>query len=209
MINIAIADDHLLFAQSLKQFLETEKNINVVGLAGNGLELLQIVSCHKVNLVVVDIRMPVMDGFTTCKALKSFHPDIKIVLLSMFEEAHPANEFKHIGASGYISKSCSGADFMNVIFAVHRGETVLPEEYNVEKRELSGQTQAGQPAGELTSREREIVSLIGRGLTSPAIAAKLFISVNTVKEHRKQIFRKLNFSNVQEVVAYAVTQRLC
>ncbi len=209
MLNIAIADDHLLFAQSLKHFLEAEKNMNVIGIARNGLELLEIVAQHQIGLAIIDIRMPVMDGVATCKALRSLHAEIKIVMISMFEEAGLANELKSLGANGFISKTCSGADLINAINAAYSGEALFSRFGSGEEIEMPRPAIARPNIGELTNREKEIVSLIGKGFTSPAIAAKLFISINTIKEHRKNILKKLNLKNVQELVAWAITNRFC
>jgi len=209
MLNIAIADDHRLFSQSLKQLLETEKKFNVVGIGRTGEELIDIVSRTQVNLVIVEYRMPGMDGVTACKKLRLLFPNLKIIMLSTFEEAGIANELKNIGVNGYFSKTSESVDFINAIYSIWEGKTIFPEYLSTATIKSFQPALTMQVTIDLTAREKEIISLISRGLTSQAIAANLFISINTVKGHRKNILKKLNLKNIQELVAYAIALGLC
>jgi DNA-binding NarL/FixJ family response regulator len=209
MLNIAIADEHLLFSRGLKKLLETERSFNVVEIAKNGDELIDIVSRHNIHLAIVDLRMPAMEGMAVCKELRSCHPNLKIIMLSVLEETSIAEELKNVGVDGYIYKTCEPKDFIDAIYSVCGGHTVFPEYSSGAKITLAQLPFTKQFGFNLTSREKEIISLISRGFTSPAIASKLFISINTVKGHRKHILKKLYLNNAQGLVAYAITHGLC
>jgi two-component system, NarL family, nitrate/nitrite response regulator NarL len=209
MLNIAISDKHPLFAHGLKHLLETETRFNVVGIGRNELELVDIISRHNVNLAIVNLQMPVLVGLAACKNLRLSYPGLKIIVLSTIEATNMAGEFQNIGVNGYISKSCEGTDLIKTINTVWEGKTAFPEYFSTATIKSSVPLLPVYNAGELTSREREIVSLVGSGFTTPAIAANLFISINTVKGHRKNILKKLNLKNIQQLVAYAIAIGLC
>jgi DNA-binding NarL/FixJ family response regulator len=209
MLNIAISDHHPLFAHGLKHLLETETRFNVVGIGMNELELVDIISRHNVNIAIVDLPMPVMDGMASCKKLRLSHPSLKIIMVSVLEEASIANGLKNIGINGYISKTCKNVDFIKAIYTVWEGKTIFPEYNSTATIKLFQPPLPIHDIVDLTGREKEIVSLVGRGFTSPNIADKLFISINTVKGHRKNILKKLHLKNIQELVAYAIANNLC
>lgn len=209
MLNIAIADDQPIFSQGMKQLLETQNRFNVVGIGKNESELNELVSRHSVNLAIVDFGGTLIKRMMICKKLRLSYPGLKIIVISTSEETNICRELKSIGVSGYIFKSCEGIDFINAVNAVWQGKTVFPEAFSKETEKSQIFFMPEQVASELTAREKEIVSLVGRGFTSPAIAEKLYISINTVKGHRKNILKKLNLKNIQELVAYSIAQCLC
>lgn len=185
MLNIAIADDQPIFSHGMKQLLETQSRFNVVGIGKNESELNELVSQYPVNLAIVDFGGTLIKRMTACKKLRLTYPGLKIIVVSISEETSISQELKSIGVSGYISKSCEGMEFINAVKTVWEGKTVFPEPVSTDTIKSQRSFLPEQAIYDLTIREEEIVSLVGRGFTSPAIAEKLFISINTVKGHRK------------------------
>jgi DNA-binding NarL/FixJ family response regulator len=208
MFNIAIADDHLLFSLGLKELLVTEIEFNVVGIAKNGADLITIIDHNHVDLAIIDIRMPVLDGVSTCKKLRVKYPNLKIIVLSMFAEISIATELKKIGAHGYIFKDSDNIEIINHVYCVRDGKTAFPEISEISETNFYYAAFKNDFQNTLTRREIEITSLIRMGLTSNKIALKLFISLNTVKQHRKHILKKLRLNNIQELVAYAISHNI-
>jgi len=156
----------------------------------------------------VDIKMPVMDGVSACRKLRVDHPRLKIIVLSMFAEISIATELKKIGVHGYLFKDTDHIEIINYIYGVSNGKKVFPEISETSPVNFYLPLSINNARQILSSREVEITSLIRRGLTSGKIASKLFISLNTVKQHRKHIFKKLNLTNIQELVTYAIVNNI-
>ena len=200
MITIAIAEDHQALIDGMKVFLEYENDIKVVGEANNGDRLLDIVRSKKPDIVLTDIRMPIMDGITAAKHIKDEFPQCKIIAFSMFEQDEAITQMQQAGASGYILKNSSLKLVIEAIRAVYRGETFFDSGLKKTVKEDNGEVQ-------LSKREKEIVKLVGEGKTSQEIADALFIGKATVDTHRKNILKKLNLQGKSELMRYSVEKK--
>jgi len=209
MIRVLIADDHQMFVDGLKSLLVEEKEMCVVGEASNGYEVLEICEHEQVDIVIMDINMPLMDGIQTSKKLSKTHPSVKILGLSMYNDKDYITDILKAGARGYVLKNTGKDSLMNAIATLQSGSTYLSEE--VSKTLLSSfmKSQTGdQLIEKLSDREREVLDCIASGLTTHEIADKLFISKNTVETHRKNLLYKLKAKNTAELVNNAYKQRL-
>lgn len=200
MITIAIAEDHQALIDGMKVFLEYEPDLKVVGEANNGDRLLDIVRSKKPDIVLTDIRMPIMDGITAARHIKKEFPDCRIIAFSMFEQEEAITQMQEAGASGYILKNSSLKIVIEAIRAVYRGETFFDSGLKTPQKEDTGEVQ-------LSKREKEIVKLVGEGKTSQEIADVLFIGKATVDTHRKNILKKLNLQGKTELMRYSVEKK--
>jgi DNA-binding NarL/FixJ family response regulator len=209
MTNVLIADDHKMFVDGLKSLLEEEKEIRVVGEAKNGYEVLEICDQEKVDIVIMDINMPEMDGIQASRELLKRHPSVKILGLSMYNDRDYISDILKAGALGYILKNTGKEGLLNAIATLKSGENYLGEE--VSKTLLNSFMKnplVEQMTEKLSDREKEVLECIATGLTTHEIADKLFISKNTVETHRKNLLYKLKARNTAELVNNAYKQRL-
>lgn len=209
MTRILIADDHQMFVDGLKSLLVEEKEMCVVGEAKNGHEVLEICDDREVDIVIMDINMPKMDGILATKELPKKHPAVKILGLSMYNDRDYISDILKAGARGYVLKNTGKENLLLAIATLQSGSNYLSEE--VSKTLLSG-FMKNNPSTHFTEkvsdREREVLECIASGLTTHEIADKLFISKNTVETHRKNLLYKLNAKNTAELVNNAYKQRL-
>ena len=201
-INILLADDHTIVLEGLKEVLNHEDDLEVVGLANNGSEVLEFVRQHDVDVIVMDINMPVLDGLNCSKQLKKEHPEIKIIILTMYPQKSFTEEIIKIGIDGCLLKNNSGEELVNAIHRVMSGRNYydLIKTFNSEDEEVVQH--------KLSEREIDIIKGLAEGLTSPQIADKLCISEHTVRTHRKNILRKTNIANTTLLVQFAIEQQL-
>jgi len=200
MIKLAIAEDHQALIDGMKVFLEYEEDIKIVGEASNGDRLLDIVRSKKPDVVLTDIRMPVMDGITAARHIKQEFPNCKIIAFSMFEQDEAIHQMQEAGASGYILKNSSLKKVIEAIRAVHKGETYF--DTGIKSKETTATDEVP-----LSKREKEILKLVGEGKTSQEIADTLFIGKTTVDTHRKNILKKLNLQGKTELMRYSVEKK--
>lgn len=208
MIKVLIADDHQMFIDGLKSMLQDFEGITVVGEAMNGREVLEHCQRTAVDIVIMDISMPVMDGIETTRRLLEKHPAIKILGLSMYNDRNFISDMLKTGAAGYILKNTGREDLINAIQALHAGENYLGED--VRKTLLSSfmKNTKFQVDEKLSEREMEVLECIASGLTTQEIASKLFISKNTVETHRKNLLYKLKARNTAELINNAYKKRI-
>jgi DNA-binding NarL/FixJ family response regulator len=201
-IRILLADDHLLVRQGLRVLLE-QAGMAVVGEAADGLETLRLAHTHHLEVAVLDIAMPHLNGLETARRLRETVPQTKIILLTMHSEAPYVLEALHAGVVGYVVKTQAATDLVQAIHTVVQGAIYLsPQVTNaVVQAYLAGAT---LPADPLTSREREIVQRIAEGQTTKEIAAVLGLSVKTVESHRINLMRKLDIHETATLVRYAI-----
>ncbi|OFZ23250.1 MAG: hypothetical protein A3D92_08975 [Bacteroidetes bacterium RIFCSPHIGHO2_02_FULL_44_7] len=206
-IRIAVVDDHKLFRESLAKFLDSENDFNVHLLASNGSELLNLLKSIRIDVVLLDIRMPILDGWQTLTLLTERHPKIRVIMLSMYESESYIVEGIKMGARSFLCKDCETETLIDAIYTVHSEGFFFDKvtaralrnkiaDRNVEEIRLNHES--------LTDRETQIVQLICTGKSSKEIAALLFISVRTVEAHRKSIFRKTECKNTATLAIYAV-----
>jgi DNA-binding NarL/FixJ family response regulator len=209
MIRVLIADDHQMFVDGLKSLLVEEKEMHVVGEAKNGYEVLEICDHEQVDIVIMDINMPLMDGIQTSRKLSKKHPSVKILGLSMYNDRDYISDILKAGALGYVLKNTGKESLLSAIATLQSGSSYLSEE--VSRTLLSGfmkNHSSEQMIEKLSDREREVLDCIASGLTTHEIADKLFISKNTVETHRKNLLYKLKAKNTAELVNNAYKQRL-
>ena len=204
MIKLLIADDHLIIRQGLRLILETESDFELIGEASDGSEALSLCKKLKPDVVLMDLRMPNMDGLTAIETLRTEQPQIAVVILTTFNEDELMFRGLQAGARGYLLKDTDRATLFDTIRAAARGETLLKPE--VMARVLS---QANKPKLErkepvdLTDRELEVLAQVARGERSKEIAIQLGISERTVKAHLASIYEKLGVDSRAAAIAIA------
>jgi len=205
-IRILLADDHLLVRQSLRILLE-QAGMAVVGEAADGPETLRLAHTHHLEVAVLDIAMPHLNGLETARRLRETVPQTKIILLTMHSEAPYVLEALHAGAVGYVVKTQAAVDLVQAIHTVVQGAiSVSPRVTHAVVQAYL--TCATPPLDPLTSREREIVQRIAEGQTTKEIAAHLGLSVKTVESHRINLMRKLDIHETATLVRYAIRRGL-
>jgi len=197
-IKILLADDHRIVIDGLKLILGNRETFEVVGEVGNGQEVLDFLENQRVDIVVLDINMPVMDGITCAKRIKSLYKQVKVIVLTMYAQKSFLEEIIQIGIDGCLLKNNTGKELADAIDRVHAGKSYYDQiqAFSSEKEEVK-QYKLGE-------REIEIIQLLAQGLSSQQIADKLFISQHTVKTHRKNILRKLELHNTSELIQYSL-----
>ena len=209
MTRLLLADDHQLFVDGLKSLLVDEDDLCVVGEASNGSEVLEFCDREQVDIVIMDINMPVMDGIQASRELSKKHPSVKVLGLSMYNDRDFISDVLKAGALGYVLKNTGKESLLKAIATLRSGESYLSDE--VSKTLLSGfirHMPYEQAAEKLSDRESEVLECIASGLTTHEIADKLFISKNTVETHRKNLLYKLRARNTAELITNAYKQRL-
>lgn len=201
-IRVMIVDDHDMLRSGLKVFLDSLDDMELVSEAANG--ELAIISCHDTNpdVVLIDLKMPKMDGITTIQKIRATQPDIQFVVLTSFVDEESVQNALRAGASGYLLKDASVDDLHDAILRAYLGKTVLGPEAT--QALVTATTRPPTPGHDLTDREIDILELIVRGLSNSEIGDQLFISRSTVKNHLSSIFAKLNINTRTEAAALAV-----
>ncbi len=213
--SILLVDDHSLFLDGLQLMLGSNKKINIVGVCNNGKEGLEFLETNnKIDLVLMDINMPVMNGYETSLELSKLYPDIKIIALSMYVEHTNIKKMLEAGVKGYVYKNADAETLCTAI------DEVMNEQYYIEEEaqyilkdylsKLKDESKGYYKFNnfELTKREKEIVGLITDGLTNNEIASKLFVSNRTVDTHRKNVLSKLGLKNTATLVKYAIENKV-
>jgi len=193
---LLLADDHNIILDGLEFLLSADPEIEVVGKAENGVKVLAYIDANPVDLVVMDINMPEMDGITCAKKIKAERPHIKVIILTQYAQRTFISEIAQI-VDGCLLKSNTGPQLTK---AVH---TVMGNE-----RHFDDFPDDDANADILGKREVEIIQLISQGLTSGEIAEKLFISVHTVKTHRKNILKKTGQNSTPDLIAWAMNKQI-
>jgi len=210
LIRILIADDHELVAEGLKLLLGTEPTLRCDDHARNGREALQMLEKHPFDVVLLDIDMPVMNGLDACLEMQRQFPGVKIIALTMYNQPSFIRQMMKNGASGFIPKNTTKRELLEAIETVLRGERYLGQATSQalldELRLPERQTPAFIP--DLTNREQQVLQLICKGLTTPEIAAALFISAHTAETHRRHLLSKLGARNTAELVRVALEKGL-
>ena len=216
-VRILLVDDHHLVIEGLRAVLSTDPDLEVVGEARTGREAIGAVELLKPEVVLMDIRMPDMDGIAATRHVKQVAPQTSVIMLTLYETPDYLFEAVKAGASGYVLKDVAGPDLLEAIHTVVEGGSLLNQEV-VGKflRQLAAdaQTQPAAPlaAGvgpeRLTPRELEVLQLIAGGLSNKEIGARLSVSVATVKTHLEHILQKLQVSDRTQAAVQAVTRGL-
>jgi DNA-binding NarL/FixJ family response regulator len=201
-LRVAIADDHRLMLAGIRRALERAPDIQVVGEAMNGEEVLALVERSSPDVVMLDLRMPRRDGLSTLSELRRQHPDLVVIILSASEDSSHIEEALERGASGYVFKSINPLDLPSTIRQVIEGSVHHPRARGAGGSATSVQT-AAAPTGGLSDRELDILRLVAEGLSNVEIASRLFVTGQTVKFHLSNIYRKLGVANRTEATRFA------
>lgn len=201
-IKVLLADDHAIVLDGLRAVLKNHERIEVCGEARNGEEVLKFVASNYVDVVVLDINMPVMDGINCARKLKQKYPHIFVIILTMYAQKSFIEEIVKIGVDGCLLKSNTGQELIHAIERVADGKSYydMIQSFVIEKEENF--------QFKLSKREIEIIKLLAEGLTSMQIGEKLFIADHTVKTHRKNILRKTGAVNTSQLVQFALNNQL-
>lgn len=204
-IRVLIADDHIIVRSGLRLLLEAEPDIEVVGEALEGGEALNLVEKHLPDVVLMDIAMPGMNGLEATRQIKTRWPQVNVLVLTMHRSDEYFFEMLKAGASGYILKGAETSDLIHAVRVVGQGEVFLyPNIAQKLVKDYLNLVQWGEGSGSsLSSREKEILRLLGEGYSSKEIAEELVISQSTVHSHRSNLMTKLGLSNRRELIQYA------
>lgn len=210
-IRILIADDHTLLRNGICALLQDEQDMVIVGEANDGREAVHLAGQLKPNVVLMDIAMPQLNGLEATRQIKREHPEINVLVLTMYDNEEYFREMLEVGASGYIIKRAAATELVSAIRAVYNGEAVLSpaitrlllEDYlNHDLRSEKDDPNA------LSAREREVLQLIAEGKTSREIAEILNLSVKTVQSHRTSLMQKLDLHDRGELIKYAIQKKI-
>jgi DNA-binding NarL/FixJ family response regulator len=210
-IRVLIADDHSLVRQGLRRYLEMAGDIEVIGEASNGQEALSLMGngSGEPDIVLLDIRMPEMDGLETARRIQQRHPSVGVVMLTAYDDRQFVVEAVRAGARGYVLKARDAEHLIQTVRLVAGGNMVIDPQLVVAlAEELSQTKERDRKAETLTAREVEVLQLLAFGHTNKGIADQLFISPDTVKTHLEHIFEKLGASDRTAAVAEALRRRL-
>ena len=212
MIKLLVADDHLIIRQGLRLILETEADFELVGEASDGAQALDLCKKLKPDVVLMDLRMPGMDGLTAIEKLRVTQPEIAVVILTTFNEDDLMFRGLQAGARGYLLKDTDRSALFDTIRAAARGETLLKPEImaRVLSRAGSSSTSTAESSAsvDLTEREHEVLEAVARGERSKEIAAHLGISERTVKAYLASIYGKLGVDSRAAAIAVAAQKGL-
>ena len=183
-INILIADDHQIVIDGLSSLIKNEKHINVVAEAKDGKQVLDILEKVTINIAILDIEMPKLDGVQTTLKIKELYPDIKIIILTMYNKAELIKNIISAGADGYILKNKGKEELVKAINIINDGEEYFGDEVTKTLITDLKQKEKQEQLIRLTRREKEVLKLIADGKTTPQISKILFIAPPTVETHQ-------------------------
>ena len=205
-IKIIIADDHSIFMEGISALISSDK-ILIIANCKNGQEVLDTLKNTKADLVISDINMPVMDGITLTKKLKKLYPEIKIIILSMYEEKYIIKKAIAAGADGYMSKNLGKEEILTVIERCMKGEKYISKSTTKFKQQITKITNTKLTNIPLTNRENQILQLIMKEMANGDIALRLDISKRTVETHKKNMMLKLGVKNTVGLIKIALKNK--
>jgi len=206
-ISLLLVDDHAVVRSGLRLLLDAQEDMNIVGEAETGQEALRLVATLQPDIVLMDIKMPDMNGIEATAVIKERHPNTAVLALSMYEDDQYFFEMLKAGASGYIPKRAAPDDLVHAIRTVSKGDVFLyPTLAKRLVQDYLRRVEAGEELfhDDLTPREREVLALIAEGYSNNEIAETLVISSKTVERHRENIMRKLDLHSGIALVKYAI-----
>jgi len=209
---ILIADDHPLLREALCQVFSSQKDMEIVGQAGNGEEAIDLASQLKPDILVMDIMMPKFDGLEASRQIKKITPNTAILILTAYDDDNYVLGLLEAGATGYLMKSAKGQDLVEAVRAVRAGESVLHPKI-IEKLLKQAMVKPVETAEQkmkdlLSDREMEMLKLLATGMSNKEIAEKLCLSLRTVKAHMSNIFTKMNVASRSEALVEALRRGL-
>ncbi|WP_298316800.1 response regulator transcription factor [uncultured Aquimarina sp.] len=202
MIKIIIADDHRIVLDGLSSLIKATNEIEIVGLANNGQEILDLLHDREVDIVVSDIEMPIMNGVEATKLIKRQFPHVKMLILTMYSSIGFIRKVLEIGAQGYILKNKGKEELIDAIKTINDGDEYFGREIEKTLRQSLKKDNIFDVV-KLTKREIDVLKLIANGDTTPIISEKLFIAHSTVETHRRNLIEKTGVQNSKGLVKYA------
>jgi two-component system, NarL family, nitrate/nitrite response regulator NarL len=203
-IQVLIVDDHPMVLEGLKSLLSGISYLQIAGIATNAFEAIDTIKNTAVEVAIVDINLPDINGIELTKKIKTEYPAIKVLAMSTFKERSYISQMIQSGASGYLVKSASKEEIEEAIMAAYEGKLYLSMDINTV--EVNAQINTALPS--ISTREKEVLSLIAEGLTNHQIATQLFISLHTVESHRKNLLIKFEANNTATLIKMAVKYNL-
>jgi len=198
-IRLLIADDHVMFAQGLESLLRDE--FELLGTAGNGEELVEATLQMNPDVILVDISMPVLNGFDAVRRIRERGNETRIIFLTMHDDDTLVEEAFRCGASGYVLKQAAGEELVEAIKQVAQGNRYITP---LVKSKRADRVPRGAQKSMITPRQREVLKLISRGLTMKEIAAELAISTRTAESHKYEMMEALGVSTTADLIKYAL-----
>ena len=210
-IRVMVVDDDKIFRSGLKSILDPEEDLLVVAEAGNARDAVMEAATNNPDIVLMDIRMPEVDGITACRLIRSDHPEVKVLMLTSFEDEEAVLSSILAGAKGYLVKGVSPSELIKAIRAVADDQGLLDPTVTGKVMERLGGLIAKEEERKsqiLSDREREVLALVAEGLTNRQIGERLVISENTVRNHVGSILEKLGLTSRTQAAAEAIRSRL-
>ncbi|MBN3518588.1 response regulator transcription factor [Algoriphagus lutimaris] len=205
-IKVLLADDHQIMLDGLKAIFAKDKSIEVVGTANNGLEVLEFLKNQSIDVLLLDLQMPVMDGLETTMHVKKSYSEVKVIMLTTNDEGSIITSLFKVGATGYLLKNASKESLIQGIKDAFEGKKVLSA--HLTEKMIDSLNENPKPKeGEIpkiTKREIEVVKLIAQEYTTQEIADALFVSTNTVATHKRNLFVKMDVKNSVGMIKKAV-----
>jgi two-component system invasion response regulator UvrY len=208
MIRIALVDDHAMVRAGLRQFVADQSDFEVVAEASNGREAMDIARGEEVDVMVMDISMPDQSGVDVLKGIKARWPDLPVLILSGFPEAHYATTLLRQGASGYLNKDCDPQDIVGAIRTVHRGRKYISPGVAELLAEGIGGGAEGPLHAQLSDRELQVFLRLAKGEAVGHIAASMSLSVKTVSTYRTRVMEKMKLESNSDLTYYCLKNGL-
>ncbi|MHC1707703.1 MAG: response regulator [Bacteroidales bacterium] len=211
MIDIILVDDHQIIRDGIKALLADHENLHLAGEAGDGSELRKILKTVDADIILLDISMPGESGIEICRDLQHNHPELRVIILSMYSSEEFVIQALQAGAWGYLPKNISREELVRAITVVYQGDEYISPAISVDwmknlrrkARELSQ-----PPSSVLSRRELEIIKLCAEGISNKEISERLFISIRTVESHKNHIMQKLELKSLAEMIKFALKNNL-
>jgi Response regulator containing a CheY-like receiver domain and an HTH DNA-binding domain len=207
-IRIALAEDNELFRRGMVVVLQRIRDFELKIVAVNGKDLLQELPSEPVDVVLLDIMMPEMDGIEAASIISKEYPEVKMLAITMFDQEVYLQKMLEAGVSGYVIKDINSEQLEKAIRAVYEGKCYYSEELLHLFGKMMKQNMSKEKSNKLSKREEEVVNLIAKGYSSEKIGEVLNISVKTVSNHRNNIYSKLGVQNTAELISYAYKNRI-
>jgi DNA-binding NarL/FixJ family response regulator len=200
---IVLADDHKMFREALKKVISDIEDLNIIGEASDGLELLNLLKTTRPQMVILDISMPRLRGLEATREIKRLYPRVSILLLTMHKNREFIHQGLESGADGFLLKEGAISELVQAIEAIREGKKFVS---SLVSSELSDMALRKRPEESLTNREKQILRLLAEGKNHKQIADLLYISPYTVRRHRQNIRHKLNLKSLVELVKFAINE---
>ncbi len=210
MIRLLIADDHQVLLDGFASIFDSVDDIEVIATANNGQHVMDQLEQVEVDIILLDINMPVLNGVEVCKKVSQKYPHIKVIALSMYDQGSYVRRMLQYGAKGYLLKNDSADEMIRAIRQVQQGEFYISGQLKEKMASIDfiiGRQKRSNHQ-DISDRELEVLDLLSNGLTDQEIGEKLFISHHTANSHRKSLIQKLNAKNTVELVRIALDKGL-